>query len=190
MKSVSIIISGEKTGDVYYASSYPHHDMDNDSHSESYATPVYKVYLSSGDRRKEWKALRFMPFWNDPKKPSSYRTKGWLTAGLSLGMLLQKIVYYNPNYQTLNRPSPHDGAFQINGNFLIHSGPSTLMERGWGSAGCVEIVGNFKHFKEEIVSLAGIIHAKVDQALQTLVRTRNPFVEVKYAPRRNLRSKR
>ena len=65
-------------------------------------------------------------------------------------------TYYDANYNTSNSPSPHKGAIQIQNSFLIHSGPPTLEDSGWGSAGCVEIIGDFSEFKEDIKTVSGI----------------------------------
>jgi len=65
-------------------------------------------------------------------------------------------TYYNANYNTSNSPSPHKGAIQIQNSFLIHSGPSSLQDDKWGSVGCVEIIGNFSDFKEDIKTVSGI----------------------------------
>lgn len=190
MLEVTIIITGQKTGEIYHAKSYPDFDFDNNGKMELYETPVYKVIIQTKKNRKEWKALRFMPFWNDPKNPSKkYRARGWVNSGLSNYMQKKAVTYYNPNYGTQNRYSPYSGAIQIRGNFLIHAGPKNLSEKGWGAAGCVEIIGNFDDFKNDIKKFSELKTKSSHDAISALVKARKLFVEVKYAPTPNLKSK-
>lgn len=49
LRDVDIIISGTKTGDTYYAKSYPCSDMDKNSKIELYGVPVYYVYIKGTD---------------------------------------------------------------------------------------------------------------------------------------------
>ena len=44
LRDVDIIISGTKTGDTYYAKSYPCSDMDKNSKIELYGVPVSVSY--------------------------------------------------------------------------------------------------------------------------------------------------
>ena len=86
LRDVDIIISGTKTGDTYYAKSYPCSDMDKNSKIELYGVPVYYVYIKGTDDKGQsvkytWKALRFMPYYNPPNF-SSYKTIGWVNSGL------------------------------------------------------------------------------------------------------------
>ena len=76
LRDVDIIISGTKTGDTYYAKSYPCSDMDKNSKIELYGVPVYYVYIKGTDDKGQsvkytWKALRFMPYYNPPNFSSS-----------------------------------------------------------------------------------------------------------------------
>ena len=43
----------------------------------------------------------------------------------------------------------------VKGGFYIHAGPESVQDSGWGSAGCVEILGNFDAFKKDVLGLAG-----------------------------------
>lgn len=134
MDEVTIVITGQKTGDTYYAKSYPDMDIDNNGKMELYKTPVYYAYIETHRNRNVWKCLRFMPYWNDPKKPYlKYKTLGWANAGLS-SFPKTAVTNYFPNYGTQNMPSRFCGAIQIKGNFLIHAGPERISSIGWG--GC------------------------------------------------------
>ena len=70
--SVLIVVSNKKTGDTYLSRSYPDDDINNNNKIELYRTPVYKIVIKGMDSTnasqiKEWPAVRFMPYWNDPK---------------------------------------------------------------------------------------------------------------------------
>ncbi|WP_207787665.1 hypothetical protein [Candidatus Thiosymbion oneisti] len=153
---------------------------------ELYYVPVYKVLIEGTNAKgakvkKEWPALRFMPYWNDPKKPDPhYSTRGWVNAGLHQ-LPKKKVTFYNPNYGTQNRYSPYSGAIQMRDSFLIHAGPRNLSEEAWGSAGCVEIIGNFNDFKQDIADLSGSISKDAGGAISELVKAGKLFVRVDYA---------
>lgn len=192
MNSILITVTGIETGDIYYSRSYPDDDYNDNGKIELYSTPVYKVTIEdtlNSSKKKEWKALRFMPFWNDPSSPSSsYKTKGWVNSGLT-SVAKKKVPMYDKNYATHNRFSPFGGAFQIQGNFLIHAGPSDINESGWGAAGCVEIIGSFDDFKKDIANLAGVNSKNLHDAMNDLVKAGKLFVEIQHALRPNLKSK-
>ncbi|WP_395045791.1 hypothetical protein [Flavobacterium sp.] len=129
-----------------------------------------------------------MPYWNDPKSPSThYRTEGWANSGLTI-LDRKKVVLYDRNYEVHNSYSPFGGAIQMQGNFLIHAGPSNIYESGWGAAGCVEIIGSFDDFKKDIADLAGIPSKNLHEAMLTLVKSGKLFVEVQYALRPNFKN--
>ncbi|MES2590327.1 MAG: hypothetical protein V4608_00490 [Bacteroidota bacterium] len=183
LNTVLITVSNIKTGETYRSRSYPNDDFNNNGKIELYTTPVFKVFIENNlpAQKKEWKALRFMPYWNDPAKPDSkYRTKGWANSGLS-HFPKTVVSYYNPNYGVHNRYSPYGGAIQIKGNFLIHAGPETIDESGWGAAGCVEIIGNFDLFKEDIKLLSGSTETNAHDAILKLVAAKKLFVRVDLA---------
>jgi len=53
---------------------------------------------------------------------------------------------------------------------------------GWGSAGCVEIIGDFGNFKQDIRDLGGISSTtKAGEAISNMAKQRMLFVEVQYA---------
>ncbi|HEX3043181.1 MAG TPA: hypothetical protein VHY08_00385 [Bacillota bacterium] len=187
LNTITIVVSNIKTADKYQARSYPHDDFDRNGKVELYETPVYKVFIKSGDRVKEWKALRFMPYWNNPSGPvAMYKTKGWVNSGLK-SMPLRQVTYYNPSYGTHNRYSPYSGAIQIWNSFLIHAGPQNVYDLGWGAAGCVEIIGNFDEFKNDIKTLSGSSQRDSHQAILDLVAAGKLFVKVDYASPPNLK---
>lgn len=184
MNKVTITISNQKTQDVYYAKSYPHRDKDGDGFAEVYKVSVYKVFIEGLDINgenivREWKALRFMPYWNDSNQKSKYKSKGFLSAGLH-SFAKQQIKNYNRAYSVSNTSSPYDGAFQIKGSFLIHAGPKNLSDVGWGAAGCIEIIGDFNLFKKDIILLANYddLVANVDNALEDIIRKGYLFLEI------------
>ncbi|HOI53465.1 MAG TPA: hypothetical protein PLN02_13880, partial [Azonexus sp.] len=45
----------------------------------------------------------------------------------------------------------------------------TLSDWGFGSAGCIEIIGNYDDFKNAIAELSGLPTASSDSAIQALV---------------------
>ena len=91
-------------------------------------------------------------------------------------------TYYDANYNTSNSPSPHKGAIQIQNSFLIHSGPSSLQDDKWGSAGCVEIIGNFSDFKEDIKTVSGIGgYLPSDEVIFRLIKAGKLYIEIEAA---------
>jgi len=179
MNPVTIVITNNKTGELYKARSYPDDDKDNDGAIEFYNTPVYEIEITSGSKIIKWKAVRFMPYWNDPASPDlHYKSKGFINSGLH--KLQKKVVdLYLPNYGTQNRYSPHRGAIRIRNNFLIHAGPKDLMDVGWGSAGCVEIIGDFGKFKQDIRDVAGISNTvEAGKAIESMVKHKKLYVEI------------
>lgn len=189
LNEVLIVISNEKTGETYLSRSFPDDDYDNNGKIELYKTPVYKVYIKSKGKKIAWKALRFMPYWNDPKKLSpAYKMRGWANSGLSSSIVKKLVTYYDPKYGTHNRPSPYSGAIQIKGNFLIHAGPENLLKSGWGAAGCVEIIGDFDKFKNDIRDLSGSNIKNAHQAILDLVKAKKLFVRVEAAIAPNLKN--
>ena len=183
---VLIRITGQETGDSYLAKSYPDCDYNNDGWGELYSVPVYYIDVINIDNpmvTRRWKCLRFMPYWNDPLSPSShYKLRKWTFAGLSDSREKFQVTHYDSTYGTRNRFSPHRGAIQIQGSFLIHSGPSSLQEYGWGSAGCVEIIGNFSDFKEDIKTVSSIKgYLPSDEIISKLVKEGKLFIEIEHA---------
>ncbi|MCD2425527.1 hypothetical protein LQ567_22275 [Niabella pedocola] len=192
-RTVNIIVTNNTTGDHYIGRSYPDSDYDNNGKTEYYKIPVYYVHLEGMDSSNKkvtlkWKALRFMPYWNDPKQPDKrYRHRGWVNSGKHK-VSKKKVTYYNPNYKIHNTYSPYDGAIQIEDSFLVHAGPASLSEYGWGAAGCVEIIGGFDKFKSDIQTLAGIPSKTSDAAIQALVKAGQLYIQVDYAAPPDIKS--
>lgn len=190
LREVNIIISSQKTGDTYYAKSYPCSDMNNNGKIELYEVPVYYVYIKGVDNsghevKKTWKALRFMPYYNPPGS-SKYKTIGWVNSGLHQ-LERQPAPGYRKSYVVRNRYSRFTGAIVLKGSFLIHAGPEDLSNIGWGAAGCVEIIGSFNEFKNEIKELSGSQDYDADNVLGEMVNQRKLFIEIEYAMPPNIR---
>lgn len=199
LRAVDITVSARKTGENYEGRAYPVDDVDEDGRTELYNAPVYYVYIdgtdASGKRvRKEYKAPRYMPY-NNPAGPryhSDYSTKGFVTAGLS-NVPRMAVPNYKKDYEVRNRYSPYGGAIVVKGAFYIHAGPESVDDFGWGSAGCVEIIGSFDDFKKDILTLAGSPSANGDakalhDGIGSLVSARKLFVTYENAARPNLKA--
>lgn len=199
LRAVDITVSAKKTGEIYEGRAYPIDDVDGDGRTELYKAPVYYVYLDGTDANgakvhKEYRAPRFMPY-NNPagaRHDNDYKTTGFVTAGLS-SVPRFAVGTYKPDYEVHNRFSPFGGAIVVKGSFYIHAGPETIDDAGWGSAGCVEIIGNFDAFKKDILTLAGSPAAAGDsaalhQGVGALVAARRLFVTYENAARPNLQS--
>lgn len=193
LRAVSIIVSNKTTGEKYAAKSYPDIDYDNNGRMERYDIPVYWLYVDGTDMagkavRNTWKCLRFMPFWNDPKALSpAYKHKGWANSG-KVHVAKKAVTYYDPNYEIHNTHSPFNGGIQIDGNFLVHAGPLSVTDSGWGAAGCVEVIGMFDQFKNQLRDLSGSKHTDANKAILELVKARKLFVQVDYAAAPNLKA--
>ena len=186
MNYVLITVSNQKTRDIYYAKSYPDSDRNKDGYMEAYQVPVYKVFVEGKDDKgrvvvKEWKALRFMPFWNDPQDPvAKYKTRGFLSAGLH-SFPKQAVRNYVKTYSVSNTRSEYIGAIQLKGNFLIHAGPKDLSQLKWGSAGCIEIIGDFNQFRKDIITLSGYKTTEdIGTAMDYIMKKGYLFVEIIY----------
>lgn len=174
LRKVKITLTKKVVGS-YEARSYPHDDYDNDGFIELYKVPVHEIIVAGTDNKGKpqtfiHKAPRFMPYWNNPKSPDpDYKTKGWINSGLSAARTIV-VRRYKPDYELHNRYSPFFGAIVLKDAFYIHPGPADEKEVGFGSAGCVEIIGNYDIFKLQIASLSGSASAVADAAIEQLVR--------------------
>ncbi|MBX3231272.1 MAG: hypothetical protein KIT84_10045 [Labilithrix sp.] len=199
LRAVDVIVSAKKTGENYEARAYPVDDVDQDGRIELYNAPIYNVYVdginAAGKReRRTWKTPRYMPY-NNPAGPlydNHYKTVGFVTAGLS-NVPRFAVSTYKPDYQVQNRFSPFGGAIVVKGAFYIHAGPASVDDYGWGSAGCVEIIGNYDDFKNDILELAGSPAANgsprtINDGIGALIRARKLFVTYEAAARPNLRA--
>lgn len=184
-RKVTITLSDKIVGN-YEARSYPHDDINGNGKIELYKVPLYEITVAGVDDAGKstfftHKAPRFMPYWNNPKAPDRhYKKTGWVNAGLS-GARTIIVERYIKNYQVQNRYSPGKGAIVLKDSFYIHAGPASDANAGFGSAGCVEIVGNYDTFKNQIASLSGFQSAFADDAIAKLVENRNLFVIVMFA---------
>jgi len=193
LRAVDIIVSAQIAPETYEARSYPTDDQDRDGRIEFYRVPIYKVFIDGTDaqgvrQRREWNGLRFMPYLNDPSRPNrSYKTMGWVNAGLRL-VPRKPVPQYKPDYEIHNRFSEFGGAFVVKGTFYIHAGPADLSDKGWGSAGCVEIIGNFDDFKAQVVELSGSKQTETNAALAEIVRAGKLFVSYESARAPNIKT--
>lgn len=183
---VLITISNQTIVEKYSAKSYPMFDRDKDGRYDRYEIPIYKVFISGKDSGgfnivKTWTALRFMPYWNDPKSPDKrYKSRGFISAGLH-SFPKQVIKNYIRGYEIHNTYSEYNGAIQLKGNFLIHAGPKNLSDQGWGGAGCVEVIGDFSLFKKDILSLANCSDSDLHSGMESIVKSKKLFVEILHA---------
>ena len=185
-RNVLITISNKTEIYKYLAKSYPMLDRDNDGRDDRYEIPIYKVFISGIDSNgtsvsKEWKALRFMPYWNDSKNPiAKYKSRGFISAGLN-SFSKQVIKNYIRGYEIHNTYSEYNGAIQLKANFLIHAGPQDISNYGWGGAGCVEIIGDFSQFKKDIITLANCSISDLHSAMESVVKAGKLSVEILHA---------
>lgn len=170
----------------YEARSYPDDDFNNDGLWELYRVPVYEIVITGTDdggsaATYTHQAPRFMPYFNDKAKPDRhYKARGFLDSGLSAKrtVIVQR---YKKDYEVQNRYSPGKGAIVLKGAFYIHAGPADLADIAFGSAGCVEIIGNYDDFKANIASLSGTGAKDSDEAIIKLVSARKLIVEIEQA---------
>lgn len=118
-------------------------------------------------------ALRFMPYWNDPMNPDpTYSTIGFTNSGLPQ-LSLRKAGLYLPDFC--------GGGIQLRDGFFIHKGPLNRSVKGWGAAGCVEIIGEYPVFLNYILALLGhkpVESKKIHRTMGELVRCGQLWVEV------------
>ena len=184
-RKVTITLSSKIVGS-YEARSYPHDDIDENGKIELYKVPLYEITVSGKSNAGLaasfiHKAPRFMPYYNNPKKPDThYKTLGWVNSGLSSARTVI-VNRYIKDYEVRNRYSPGRGAIVMKDAFYIHAGPASEMDVGFGSAGCVEIVGNYDTFKSQIASVSGHALGTSDDAISKLVQEKNLVVVIQFA---------
>jgi len=162
LRKVTINVSGTPNGNTYIAKTYP-------KKSTYYIVPVYNLTVSGTNESgkvlsRRWQVLRFMPYLNPRRVDKRYKLSTGDSIPAVVGLVShrnQKIIVYDPNYEIQNNTSVADddtvkGKFVIEGNFLIHVGPSDLNDDAkiWGSAGCMEVVG-FAEMKQFIYFISG-----------------------------------
>lgn len=172
-RTVEIVVTSSVVA-TYEARSYPDQQTEPNGQYKLYNVPVFRIHVNGTDatNRKvsaDFMAPRFMPYFNDPKRPDPhYKARGWVNAGLSSPRRVL-VARYKPDYAVQNRFSPGRGAIVIKGAFYIHAGPASLQDVGFGSAGCIEIIGDYNEFKQRIAELSGFSPASPDDAIQKLV---------------------
>ncbi len=193
LREVKIIVTNKIIG-KYEARSYPHDDYNDNGKIELYEVDVYEILIIGKDDagnpvKNIWSAPRFMPYWNNPQNPyKEYKTKGWVNSGLSKARFII-VSKYISNYQVRNRYSPGRGAIVLLGSFYIHAGPADLDNVGFGSAGCIEIIGNFDDFKADIQALSGSEETSPDNAIIELVKNKKLKVKIEEANVPNIRNR-
>lgn len=193
LKEVIIVVTN-RIVDKYEARSYPNDDFNNNGKIELYEVDVFEILIRSTDYigtfiTKKYKAPRFMPYWNDPQNPiEKYKSLGWINAGLSKArnIIVSRFI---ANYEVSNRYSPGRGAIVLEGAFYIHAGPSSIDEYGFGSAGCIEIIGDFDDFKSDIHVLSGFSGKSSDDAISELIRQRKLKVIIEEAKTPDIKTK-
>ena len=76
----------------------------------------------------------------------------------------------------------------LGGTFYIHAGPEDLTHIGWGAAGCVEIIGSFSEFKDQVKELSGSTQVDADSAISELVFYKKLYIEIEYATPPNIKA--
>ncbi len=193
LRNVTITITATKNG-VYQCRPYPanlNHDGDanGDGDEDRYEVPVYNVIVTGTDDlgnliTKTYIAIRFAAYSNSSSNPDpDYKIQNKVsTCGLA-DEQTYKCPKYKDYYETQNRFSPYGGCFVVTGTFYIHAGPNSISEAGWGSAGCVEIIGDFGDFKNFIANISGSTAANTPDKLIELVNAKKLTIKYIEAPR-------
>lgn len=193
IRNVTIVVTNKIVG-TYEARSYPDDDYNGNGLVELYEVDIHEILIRGLDENgknveKKWEAPRFMPYWNNPQNPNShYSHLGWINAGLSNAKTII-VPRYNKDYELQNRLSNFKGAIVLQGSFYIHAGPADRMDYGYGSAGCIEIIGNFDDFKADITNLSGVENHTVDGALEMMVQNRKLKVTIEAAVPPDIRNR-
>jgi len=193
-RKVEIIVTNIVVGN-YEARSFPHDQKDTSGFIPLYQVPVYKIIVrgtdaSNNNKSFEFMAPRFMPYFNNPQDPvRDHKSKGWVNAGLASERTIT-VVQYKRDYELHNRYSPGIGAIVVKDTFYIHAGPASLNDFGFGSAGCIEIIGDFDEFKKSIADLSGLSSGSLDsdRAIQQLVNSRKLIVTIQAAVAPNIKN--
>jgi hypothetical protein len=181
MRQVDIVVTNSVVGS-YEARSYPDQQTDASGRYPLYSVPLFRIQVSGKDDDGtpavvDFMAPRFMPFYNNPKQPSShYKALGWLNSGLSSHRRVV-VTQFKRDYAVQNRYSPGRGAIVVHGSFYIHAGPASILDYGFGSAGCIEIVGDYNVFKQTIADFSGQ-SSDPDDAIQQLVHDKKLIVTI------------
>lgn len=193
IREVVVVLTNNITG-TYEARSYPNDDYDGNGMIELYEVDVYEILIKGADENgnsivKKWEAPRFMPYWNSPQDPDPhYKHLGWINAGLYSPKTIT-VPRYKKDYELQNRLSNFKGAIVLQGSFYIHAGPADKQDFGCGSAGCIEIIGNFDDFKTDIMKLSGIENRTADEAIGMIVQNKKLKVKIEAATPPDIRSR-
>ena len=185
VQQVDIVVTNIVVGS-YEARSYPDQQTDAWGSYPLYYVPIYKIQVVGKDSSHkplavDFGAPRFMPYYNNPKQPNPhYKAVGWLNSGLSSHRRVV-VSRFKQDYAVQNRYSPGRGAIVVHESFYIHAGPASLHDFGFGSAGCIEVIGDYNLFKQAIARLAGLPPADPDQAIQQLVHSGKLVVTIQAA---------
>lgn len=189
-RKVEIVVTSTVVGQ-YEARSYPDSQIDATGAYSLYRVPVYRIQIKGTDVRGlaktvDFMAPRFMPYYNDPQRPDPhYSARGWVNAGLSAARTVV-VSTYKRDYEVRNRYSPGRGAIVVHAAFYVHAGPASLQDVGFGSAGCIEIIGNYDDFKKAITDLSGLT-GTLDAAIQQLVNEKKLTVHIQAAAAPDIR---
>lgn len=192
-REVEIIVTKNVVGS-YEARSYPNDQTDTNGFYPLYRVPLYQIAVTGKDDNQvasssTFIAPRFMPYFNDPHSPSShYKAMGWIVSGLSHARRVV-ISTYLRHYAVQNRFSPGRGAIVVYQHFYIHAGPASLDDSGFGSAGCIEVIGDWELFKQAIVERSGLQYPSADSVIEGLVRSSKLVVLIEAAVPPGLRIK-
>jgi hypothetical protein len=185
-RQVEIVVTNNTVG-TYEARSYPEDQTDDADTFPLYRVPVYKIHVSGKDATQkkvvhEFAAPRFMPYYNPGRKHPEYTSEGWLSCGLSDPRRVV-VSQYIHDYEVRNRYSPGRGAIVVTGSFYIHAGPASQQDTGFGSAGCIEIIGNYDNFKSAIAQIGGLpaTRGELDRSIRKLVEQAKLIVTIQAA---------
>jgi hypothetical protein len=184
VQQVDIVVTNSVVGS-YEARSYPDQQTDAVGQYPLYSVPIYKIQVVGKDSSHkpvvvDFVAPRFMPYYNNPKQPDPhYKAVGWLNSGLSSHRRVV-VSTFKQDYAVQNRYSPGRGAIVVHESFYIHAGPASLRDFGFGSAGCIEVIGDYNLFKQAIARLSGL-PSDPDQAIQQLVHAGKLIVTIQHA---------
>ena len=185
-RDVTITISGTSNGLSYQAKTYPEYN------GKRYGVPIYSLTVmgtnSKGEKvSRTWNVLRFMPYLNQNPQNTGYKQATGSTP-IMCGLSDERhstIQSYNPNYQVHNSQTPENGGFVIYGNFMIHDGPDSENNTGWGAAGCMEVMGDegFTKLKSFIFDLSGSRDPNMEQGLKEFVSSGKLHINIEQSKR-------
>jgi hypothetical protein len=99
------------------------------------------------------------------------------------------VTEYKEDYEVHNRISRFTGAIVVQGAFYIHGGPDNITDWGWGAAGCVEVIGSFDDFRQDILDMAGSTESDIQIGMTALVKAKSLYVQYDLAQSPKFKSK-